>query len=100
MLTFIIVWTVISLPVLLYNLYKMYAIEEAWDVLLYPRLHRFWVEKELTGAWIVVMDLFYTIFFLPAVVMYFEFVLLMMLLALVVYWVDMIFDKRRKKRKK
>ena len=100
MLTFIIVWTVISLPVLTYNLYKSYEIEEMWDVLLYPRLHRFWVEKELTGAWIVVMDLFYTIFFLPAVVIYFEVVLGMMLLALVAYWVDSAIDKRRKKRKK
>lgn len=100
MTVFIIVWTIISMPALVYNIYKMYDIEETWDVLLYPRLHRFWVEKELTGAWMSVMDIFYTIFFLPAVVIYFEFVLGMILLALVVYMVDEVIDKRKKKRKK
>ena len=99
MTAFIIIWTVISMPVLVYNIYKMYDIEETWDVLLYPRLHRFWVEKELTGAWMPVMDIFYTIFFLPAIVIYFEFVLGMILLALVVYMVDEVIDKRKKRKK-
>lgn len=100
MTAFIIVWTVISAPALIYNIYKMYDMDETWDVLLYPRLHRIWIDKELTGAWVGIMDIFYTIFFLPAVVMYFGLVLAMLVLALVVYWVDMIADKRRKKRKK
>jgi hypothetical protein len=78
----------------------MYNLDETWDVLLYPRLHRIWIDKELTGTWVGIMDIFYTIFFLPAVVMYFGLVLAMLVLALVVYWVDMIVDKRRKKRKK
>lgn len=100
MTIFIIVWTVISMPALIYNIYKLYSAEETWDVFLYPRLHRFWIDKELAGAWVGIMDIFYTIFFLPAVVMYFEFVLLMMLLALLVYWIDTGINKRRKKRKK
>lgn len=100
MTVFIIVWTVISLPALIYNIYKMYDLEETWDILLYPRLHRFWIDKELTGAWVGIMDIFYTIFFLPAVVIYFELVLGMTLLALVVYLIDGAIDKRRKKRKK
>lgn len=100
MTAFVIIWTVISAPALIYNIYKMYAMDETWDVLLYPRLHRFWIDKELTGAWVGIMDAFYTIFFLPAVVIYFELVLGMTLLALVVYWVDVVIDKARKKRKK
>ena len=100
MTAFIIIWTVISAPALIYNIYKMYNLDETWDVLLYPRLHRFWIDKELTGAWVGIMDVFYTIFFLPAVVIYFELVLGMLLLALVVYWVDIVIDKARKKRKK
>ena len=84
----------------IYNIYKMYDMDETWDVLLYPRLHRFWIEKELTGAWMRIMDIFYTIFFLPAVIIYFELVLGMLLLALVVYWVDIVIGKARKKRKK
>lgn len=100
MTALIIVWTVISAPALIYNIYKMYNMDETWDVLLYPRLHRIWIDKELTGAWVGIMDIFYTISFLPAVVMYFGLVLAMLILALVVYWVDIIIDKRRKKRKK
>lgn len=100
MTAFIIIWTVISAPALVYSLYKIYDTEEIWDVLLYPRLHRFWIEKELTGVWVGIMDILYTIFFLPAVVIYFEVIIIMMLLALVIYWVDITIDKRRKKRKK
>ena len=100
MTVFIIIWTVISAPALIYNIYKMYAMEETWDVLLYPRLHRYWAEKKFTGAWMRIMDILYTICFLPAVVIYFELVLGMMLLALVVYLVDGAIEKRRKKRKK
>lgn len=96
----IIAWIVISAPALMYNIYKMYETDEIWDVLLYPRLHRSWAEKKFTGAWMTVMDIFYTVIFLPAVVIYFEFVLIMLVLALVVYWTDTIIDKRRKKRKK
>ena len=99
MTIFIIVWTIISAPALIYNIYKMYDIEETWDVFIYPRLHRFWIDKELTGAWVGIMDVFYTIFFLPAVVIYFELVLGMTLLALVVYWVDVVIDKGRKRKK-
>jgi hypothetical protein len=77
----------------------MYDVEETWDVFLYPRLHRFWIDKELTGAWVGIMDVFYTIFFLPAVVIYFELILGMTLLALVVYWVDVVIDKGRKRKK-
>lgn len=98
MTAFIIVWTVISAPILIYNIYKMYDIDGTWDVLLYPRLHRFWIDKELTGAWMGIMDILYTIFFLPAVVIYFGLVLGMLILALIAYWVDMTIDKRRKKR--
>ena len=100
MTVFIIVWTVISMPALIHNIYMMYDIEETWDVLLYPRLHRFWKDKELTGVWVGIMDIFYTILFLPAVVLYFEFVLGMVLLALVIYLVDCAIDKRKKKRKR
>lgn len=99
MTAFIIVWTVISAPALIYNIYKMYDMEETWDVFLYPRLHRFWIDKELTGAWVGIMDVFYTIFFLPAVVIYFELILGMTLLALVVYWVDVVIDKGMKRKK-
>lgn len=100
MTIFIIVWTIISMPALIYNIYKMYSTEENWDVLLYPRLHRFWIDKELTGAWVGIMDILYTIFFLPAVVIYFEFVLGLILLALVAYLIDWVIDKRKKKRKR
>ena len=99
MLTFIIVWTIINLPILTYNIYKSYEIEEMWDVLLYPRLHRFWVEKELTGAWMPVMDIFYTIVFLPAVVFYFVVILLMMIFALTIYGMDAGINKWRKGKK-
>lgn len=99
MLTFIIIWTVISMPVLVYNIYKSYEIDEMWDVLLYPRLHRFWIEKELTGVWVPVMDIFYTIVFLPAVAFYFVVILLMMIFALTIYVMDAGINKWRKGKK-
>lgn len=99
MLTFIIVWTIFSLPILAYNIYKSYEIEEMWDVLLYPRLHRFWAEKELTGMWMAVMDIFYTIFFLPAVAMYFSVIFVMIIFTLTIYCVCNGIAKSKQKKK-
>lgn len=99
MTIFIIVWTVISAPALIYNIYKMYDIDVTWDVLLYPRLHRLWIEKELTGAWIMVMDIFYTIIFLPAVVFYFIVMLSMLMFAFIVYGINVGISKWKKRKK-
>ena len=93
------IWCIICLPCLVINIYCAAVSEEMWDILIYPRLNRYWARCDIRGRMATFMNWMYTIWFFPAVALYFALFALCSLYGLAVYGIAEAKSKRKGEKK-
>lgn len=83
----LITWLLINVAALCIFIKILYSEEEMWEAFIYPKLHR-WLKKEEVGKFgTAFIDTILTIFFLPAVISYLVFIIVIIIFALVLYFI-------------
>ena len=89
----LIAWTIINFIGLIFLYTSMMNSIEWGDMLIYPRINEFLEDEGIDKASIVLADIFITLLFFPALLLYFTTFAAILLLTLVILAIIKLFEK-------
>lgn len=87
----LIIWLLINIAATVFWLYKAFHSDEWTSLFLYPEIHDKLEDEEVGLVGKLFIDILFSIIFLPAMVLYFTVIFMILALALVLFIIDMLF---------
>lgn len=94
----LVLWLALNLTACLILLYKLQSAPEWYDIFIYPRVHEFLEDEEIGIAGKVFVDTIITLFLLPALLVYFVAILIMLIFYVAVCALHILFVSLFSKR--
>ena len=73
--------------------YAMCSSISPWNILIYPYINEFFRSMEVDKTGIIIFDVMFTLVFLPALVVYFIFISVLLILTLIIIYITELFKK-------
>ena len=87
----LIVWLLINIAAVVFWLHKAFHTDEWISLFLYPEIHDKLEDEEVGLIGKLFIDILFSIIFLPAMVLYFTVIFIILALALVIFIIEMFF---------
>ena len=87
----LIVWLLINIAAVAFWLYKAFHSDEWTSLFLYPEIHDKLEDEEVGLIGKLFIDFLFSIIFLPAIVLYFTVIFIILALALALFMIEMFF---------
>lgn len=87
----LIVWLLINIAAVAFWLYKAFHTDDWISLFLYPDIHNKLEDEEVGLIGKLFIDILFSIIFLPAMVLYFTVIFIILALALILFIIEMFF---------